>query len=78
MKFKNSLTTLELAAFQTVYKATVYTDNHSLNHVLFLFNEGRIGLDTALIANFVELFNQFGYALVEYQDYLNSIKVRRA
>lgn len=78
MKFKNSLTTLELAAFKTVYKAAVYTDNHSLNNVLFLFNEGRIGLDTALIGNFVKLFNQFGYALMEYQDYLNNIKVRRA
>lgn len=78
MKYKNCLTTLELAAFKTVYKAAVYTDNHNLNHVLFLFNEGHIGLDTGLIDNFVELFNQFGYALVEYQDYLNSIKVRRA
>lgn len=78
MKFKNSLTTLELAAFKTVYKAAVYTDNHSLNNVLFLFNEGRIGLDAALIADFVKLFNRFGYALMEYQDYLNNIKVRRA
>lgn len=78
MKYKNSLSTLEKAAFQTVYKAAVYTGNHELNHVLFLFNEGRIGLDTALIANFVELFNRFGYALMEYQDYLNNIKVRRA
>lgn len=78
MKFKNSLSTLELAAFKTVYKAAVYTDNHNLNHVLFLFNEGRIGLDATLIANFVELFNRFGYALMEYQDYLNNIKVRRA
>lgn len=78
MKYKNSLSTLELAAFKTVYKAAVYTDNHNLNHVLFLFNEGRIGLDTGLIDNFVELFNQFGYALAEYSDYLNSIKVRRA
>ena len=78
MKFKNSLSTLELAAFKTVYKAAVYTDNHNLNHVLFLFNEGRIGLDATLIANFVKLFNRFGYALMEYQDYLNNIKVRRA
>lgn len=78
MKFKNSLSTLEKAAFQTVYKAAVYTGNHELNHVLFLFNEGRIGLDVTLIANFVKLFNRFGYALAEYSDYLNNIKVRRA
>ena len=78
MKFKNSLTTLEKAAFQTVYKASIYADNRDLHHVLFLFNEGRIGLDATLIANFVELFNRFGYALAEYSDYLNDIKVRRA
>lgn len=78
MKYKNCLTALETAAFKTVYKAAVYTDNHSLNHVLFLFNEGRIGLDAALIADFVKLFNQFGYSLAEYSDYLNNIKVRRA
>lgn len=78
MKFKNSLSTLEKAAFQTVYKASIYADNRNLHHVLFLFNEGRIGLDAALIADFVKLFNRFGYALMEYQDYLNNIKVRRA
>ena len=78
MKYKNSLSTLETAAFQTIYKAAVYTNNHSLNHILFLFNEGRIGLDAALIDNFVKLFNQFGYSLAEYSDYLNNIKVRRA
>lgn len=77
MKFKNSLSTLEKAAFQTIYKASIYADNRDLHHVLFLFNEGRIGLDATLIANFVELFNRFGYALMEYQDYLNNIKVRR-
>ena len=78
MKFKNSLSTLEKAAFQTIYKASIYADNRDLHHVLFLFNEGRIGLDTALIGNFVRLFNQFGYSLAEYSDYLNNIKVRRA
>lgn len=78
MKFKDSLSTLELAAFKTVYKAAIYTDNHNLNHVLFLFNEERIGLDAALIADFVRLFNQFGYALANYQNYLNNIKVRKA
>lgn len=78
MKFKNSLSTLEKAAFQTVYKASIYADNRDLHHVLFLFNEGRIGLDATLIDNFVSLFNQFGYALAEYQEYLNSIKVRKA
>lgn len=77
MKFKNSLSTLEKAAFQTIYKASIYADNRDLHHVLFLFNEGRIGLDATLIANFVELFNRFGYALMEYQNYLNNIKVRR-
>lgn len=78
MKFKNSLSTLEKAAFQTIYKASIYADNRDLHHILFLFNEGRIGLDAALIDNFVRLFNRFGYALANYQSYLNNIKVRRA
>lgn len=78
MKFKNSLSTLEKAAFQTIYKASIYADNRDLHHILFLFNEERIGLDAALIDNFVKLFNQFGYSLAEYSDYLNNIKVRRA
>lgn len=78
MKFKNSLSTLEKAAFLTIYKASIYADNRDLHHILSLFNEGRIGLDAALIDNFVRVFNQFGYSLAEYSDYLNNIKVRRA
>lgn len=74
-KFLKELSPLEKAAFQTVYKATIYIDNEELHHILFQFNEGRVGLDTALIDRFVELFNEYGYALAEYNKHLNKDKI---